>query len=444
MKIRWQPVVFVRHENCESAIWAPRTGGCSIFKDAKSILVEVANEWRCVPEIVNNVASHFEIKPAEVEEDVKDVVEELSRQGFIECIDDVETGWNNGVATRGETGGCEDEGFPLDEFSIRHDLPIELHLDLTNSCTERCVHCYIPYNQKCFLPYEQGAKAIREFREMNGWTVYISGGECLMHPQFSDICRLCVELNLNFIVLTNLTLCDSRMAEFLAEVNPQFVNVSLYGMNANVHDSITNLPGSWRKTMSAIRLCQKSGVHCRIATPLLKANKNEFSALRDFASENHMHLVPSWDIVPRCNHDAENLDYACSATDLEEVMLAQKDIFREVIGDDDQGPNTKVCDIGQSRMYLSAEGNYYPCDCMHGYVLGNVRENTLSEIWHGEKLNYLRGLKNRDFGKCAQCEHRPWCKVCPAFNFNATGDLFKTIPEKCRVSEVIHRVYGGR
>ena len=103
-----------------------------------------------------------------------------------------------------------------------------------------------------------------------------------------------------------------------------------------------------------------------------------------------------------------------------------------------------MCDIGEARLYLNAKGEYYPCDSMHGYVLGTVRENTLKEVWHGEKLNYLRSLKNKDFGKCASCEDRPWCKVCPAFNFNATGDLFKTIPAKCAVSGVIHEVYGGK
>ena len=81
---------------------------------------------------------------------------------------------------------------------------------------------------------------------------------------------------------------------------------------------------------------------------------------------------------------------------------------------------------------------------MHGYVLGNARDNTLTEVWKGEKMEYLRGLKNKDFPKCVNCEHRAFCKVCPAFNFNATGSLFETIPAKCALAEVKHRVFGGK
>ena len=266
----------------------------------------------------------------------------------------------------------------------------------------------------------------------------------MLHPDFEKICRLCVELNLNFLIFSNMTLCDEKRVAFLREVDPQFINVSLYSMDAAEHDAITCLPGSWRKTMDAILACEKAGVHIRLATPLLKANQGAFPALKRFADAHHMHLIPSCDIVPRANHTCSNLDHACSAVELELALSANKELFNRNWEGKMPKPDDKVCDIGEARLYLNAKGNYYPCDCMHEYVLGNVRENTLEEIWKGEKLNYLRSLKNEDFGKCARCEHRPWCKVCPAFNFNATGDLFKTIPEKCVQSAVIHKIYGGK
>ena len=44
---------------------------------------------------------------------------------------------------------------------------------------------------------------------------------------------------------------------------------------------------------------------------------------------------------------------------------------------------------------------------------------------------------------CASCEKRPWCKVCPAANFNATGDLFRHHPSTCALAGVIREVYGS-
>jgi radical SAM protein with 4Fe4S-binding SPASM domain len=81
---------------------------------------------------------------------------------------------------------------------------------------------------------------------------------------------------------------------------------------------------------------------------------------------------------------------------------------------------------------------------MHGYVLCNVATDSLGSIWHGDKLTALRQLANKDFPQCLACTNRPVCKVCPAFNFNATGDIFKTTQSKCAVAAVVREVYGDK
>ena len=425
------------------------------MKDVQPFLEEVKAEWRDELNIDSAVAAKFDCSLKEVAADARMVFEELISQGFVETMGSASFAQavfdqavshqlhsRENVAVDREAKS--EDYSPVGDFCRRHGIPGDLHVDLTDACTERCVHCYVPQGQHDFLPYEMVEKALREFRAANGLSVHLTGGEAMLHPDFEKICRLCVELNLNFLIFSNMTLCDEKRVAFLKEVDPQFINVSLYSMDAAEHDAITCLPGSWQKTMDAILACEKAGVHIRLATPLLKANQGAFPALKRFADAHHMHLIPSCDIVPRANHTCSNLDHACSAVELELALSANKELFNRNWEGKMPKPDDKVCDIGEARLYLNAKGNYYPCDCMHEYVLGNVRENTLEEIWKGEKLNYLRSLKNEDFGKCARCEHRPWCKVCPAFNFNATGDLFKTIPEKCVQSAVIHKIYGGK
>ena len=448
MKIRLQKNVFVRHVDDEGIVWCPRTGGCTVMKDVWPFLKEINAEWREEREIIGAVAMKFGCETSDVFEDAYAVFAELDSQEFVvrEGLKEQE---NSSVEPQdSDARECaplkEDDSSPISDFCTRHGIPCDLHIDLTDACTERCVHCYVPQGQHDFLPYEMVEKALREFRAANGLSVHLTGGEAMLHPDFEKICRLCVELNLNFLIFSNMTLCDGKQVAFLKEVDPQFINVSLYSMDAAEHDAITCLSGSWQKTMDAILACDKAGVHIRLATPLLKANQGAFPALKQFADEQNVHLIPSCDIVPRANHTCSNLDHACSAAELERALSDNKELFNRNWEGKMPQPEDKVCDIGESRLYLNAKGNYYPCDCMHEYVLGNVRENTLEEIWEGEKLNYLRSLKNKDFGKCVSCVHRPWCKVCPAFNFNATGDLFETISGKCVHGSVIHKIYGGK
>ena len=452
MKIRYARDVFLRHAGDESIVWCPHSGGYSILQNAKQFLDGIGWSWREVTEIVRSIASDFECSKDLVCGDFMQVIDELQAQRFVEC---------EGVVGRGIVPAIE-KAVPLDDWRERrsrdekvqlplggfcedHNIVGELHVDLTDACTERCVHCYVPKGQKDFLPAELIEKALTEFRAMNGFTVHLTGGEAMMHLDFERICRKCVELNLNFVIFSNMTLCDEKRIAFLKEVQPQFINVSLYSMDPEEHDAITQVQGSWKRTHDAIVKCCEVGVACRIATPLLKENQDALPALRKFADEHCMHLVPAADIVAQADHGCGNLAHACSTEELRRVLMRDKGIFHEVYDGVMPGCDERVCGIGaRGRLYLNAKGNYYPCDSMHEYVLGNVRENTIEEVWKGEKLNYLRGLKNRDFGACAACENRPWCKVCPAANFNATGDLFKHHPSTCALAGVIKEVYGKR
>lgn len=444
-------------------LWHRRNAACVVVEGAEPFLMHIGQEWRSEGEIIAGIAADFGMGAEEVAGDFREFVAPLVADGLVERIPTATSGRDAASFPLSESSGMsfvaaapsaanfdtsgnvhDDSWTPLGDFFRENGIPEELHIDLTAACTERCVHCYLPDYPVKHLPFELLEKALREFRTMQGLTIHLTGGECMLHPGFERACRLCNDLNLNFIVLSNLTVCDERRIAFLAEVQPQFVNVSLYSMDEREHDAITQLPGSWRRTMNAILGCEKAGVHCRIAAPLLKENKSAFPALARFAREHNMHLIPSIDIVPQSDHDCSNLDHACSATELREVLAANKEIF-------DRGwdakqcisPDAKLCDIGLSRLYLNSSGNYYPCDSMHGYVLGNAATDTLESVWRGEKLAALRRLANRDFAECLACPNRPICKVCPAFNFNATGDIFKATPAKCAVAAVVREVYGG-
>ncbi len=444
MKIRLRETCYVRHIGNESLLVSPRTGGCTVLSHARTFIEELSSNWIDTSDFISAVARKCATAPYVIKDDAQMICEELATQGFVDC--DVKPHENLSTfkkSNRHDTMASKDD-MPLSDFYRRHNCPpIEFHIDLTDACTERCVHCYVPQGHHHYLPYELAEKAIREFREMEGLTVHLTGGEAMLHPDFKRICVLCKSIGLNTIVFSNMTLCDATMIDFLHEIDPQFVNVSLYAMNPLVHDGITRLPGSWRKTMDAILRCVETGVHIRIASPLLKDNKDEFEALERFADKLHLHLIPNFDIVPRSDHDCSNLCHACSDDELYSTLKKHKNLFDEGYNDIARPKEGKVCSIGIARVYLNAEGYYYPCDSMHRYILGSAEKDSLSEIWRCDKLNVLRKLRDADYPKCQNCQLRPFCKICPAYNFNATGNVLGFCPEKCTVAHILHDVYGG-
>jgi radical SAM protein with 4Fe4S-binding SPASM domain len=427
-----------------------------VLKNAQSILEEVSREWREFDDIVRSVAAKFECDENEVREGVEAVVGELISQRFVE-VDCGERGMGNrewkvdvdalrrvedNAPSQNAPSENDDDWTPLGDFYERHDLPSELHIDLTDGCNEKCVHCYLPKCGSHFIEKELVFKVLKEFRETQGLTVYFSGGECMLHKDFAEILRSAKSLDLNIIVMSNLTLCNDEMVALLKEIDPQFVNVSLYAVTESIHDSITQMPGSCAKTKAAIDALQKAGVHVRIATPFMRENKGCVEELKVFAAARNVHLIADAEIFGQLDHSCENQSHALSFVELEGLVSEHKNVFMKGCAEAEKcAPGAKVCDVGEARLNLDAEGMYYPCDGFHGAILGNARTETILEVWNGAALNKLRALKNRDFGECASCADRAWCKVCPMRNFNETGDMFTHAPWRCEATRIYRRIF---
>ena len=263
-----------------------------------------------------------------------------------------------------------------------------------------------------------------------------------LHKDFAEIIRYAKSLDLNIVVLSNLTLCDERMVALLKEIDPQFVNVSLYAVTEAVHDSITQIPGSCRKTKTAIDALQAAGVHIRIATPFMRENKGCVEELKEYATRRHVHFVADSEIFGQIDHSCANQNHALSIQELEQLLSSHKDVFgKGRIESERCLCDAKVCDIGEGRLNLDAEGKYYPCDGFHGAIIGDARKDSLWDVWTGEALNKLRALKNRDFGNCASCSDRAWCKVCSMRNYNETGNMFTHAPWRCEATRLYRRIF---
>jgi radical SAM protein with 4Fe4S-binding SPASM domain len=99
------------------------------------------------------------------------------------------------------------------------------------------------------------------------------------------------------------------------------------------------------------------------------------------------------------------------------------------------------CSAGQKIVNIDPYGNVRPCQFWEGEAVGNVRHNSLSDIWNGqnELLLMLRDKNSHLSGRCSMCRYVEVCGGCRVRALTQ-GDLWGADPS-CYLSDATIR--GG-
>ena len=176
--------------------------------------------------------------------------------------------------------------FLEDHFKSKPQL-MAFQIELTSRCNERCVHCYIPHAEKTSdIAPELFFRVLEQCHEMGVLDITLSGGEALLHPQFCDFLRKAKEYDFSVAILSNLTLLNDEIISAMKEILLSSVQVSLYSMKAEIHDSISQLPGSFEKTKNAILRLIDNDIPVQISCPVMKQNKDCYADVLKWAHEH--------------------------------------------------------------------------------------------------------------------------------------------------------------
>ena len=410
---------------------------------------------------IHRIAKECELADGVVETDFHEVIDPLISDGFfvtgdrvvhvdnlplacatVSSLNSIQGNSAADASRDSDDEHYEDATASLCEYFEEHPTPFELCIDLTQSCTERCVHCYVPEFKPVSLDVELVKKVIGEFAAAGGLKVKLTGGECMTHPAFKEILLLATASDMVVSVLSNLTLCDDAMAAHIASCGVAVVQTSLYGARPETHEAITRRKGSFRETVLGIDRLLAHRVSVQINCPVMKANLGDVDAIRAFARARNIKVSFDPSIMCRADHDAGNQSYCLDERELEGYLRRTIDSDGKVEEDVDRRMlvNKRVCEIGISKVCLAASGIYYPCNGCYGYHLGDCREMSIMEVWQGEAMRRLRGLTFGDLDRCRTCDNLLYCKACPSRNFNATGSLVEPDPATCRTAALRRKV----
>lgn len=309
--------------------------------------------------------------------------------------------------------------------AARQAVPLTALLELTHRCHLRCTHCYL---DRTATPDElstaEWMRVIDELADAGTLFIALSGGEPFLRPDVLDIAEHARQRGLALRLFTSGTLLQRHQVERLVRIAPVAVELSLYSARARIHDEITTVPGSHRRTLRAAVMLRRSGIPVVIKSPILRPNFTEIEPLHRVAERLGASARLDPVVLPRRGVHPEPPSLRPTPEELS-MILARNDLqdpARPLLCPP-RDPAEFVCGIARTGPLIGPSGNVHPCT-VYPIPGGNVRTQRFADVWFGSRL--FQALRNATVGSlhgtCATCEKNGYCSRCSALALLEQGD----------------------
>jgi radical SAM protein with 4Fe4S-binding SPASM domain len=291
----------------------------------------------------------------------------------------------------------------------------KIWLELTSSCNLRCVHCYadsLPRKDNCSLSLHKWQAVISEAASLGARWVQFIGGEPLLYGK-RNLCQLILtarKARFGLIeVFTNGTLIDDEYVGFFAE-HGVHIALSIYSKRPEIHDKVTESPGSFHRMMKNIEKLRHHGVPLRFGLVVMKQNlhyeEETLEWIRTWFGDVHV----SSDII-RGTVGGRDRQMALLTPELWGRKLRTEPDFVKVTMDSfTRNKFGHSCLTGG--ICVQADGAVYPCIMDRTQPLGTVTESNLTDVVEGRATRAIWGLSKEQLPVCCDCEYRYACPDC--------------------------------
>ena len=277
---------------------------------------------------------------------------------------------------------------------LRHltDFPMHVDLELSSSCDMRCPMCYTTtdeFKKKVDHTIMKDAlfkRLIDECSRRGAYSIRLSlRGEPFVHPRFVELARYAKEKGIPEVSsLTNGLKLNPKLFEELVDIGMDWLTISFDGWG-ETYNRIRK-PATFEEAYEKIRMYHdikkrkgsvKPALKVQSVWPAIAEDPKKFYDLFNGIAD----LVASNPLIDYLHKDAQ-IEYIENFT----------------------------CPVLWQRLAVGSDGQVMLCnnDEYNEQVVGNANEQTLYDIWHGEKLQEVRRLHVRHLGvekliPCRKC-----------------------------------------
>ena len=332
--------------------------------------------------------------------------------------------------------------------SLKSHLPLNAHFDITYRCNERCVHCYLDHEDHGEMTTSEVKGVLDQLRAAGTLFLTFSGGEVFLRKDFFELLAYARQLHFDVCLKTNGVLIDAVRAHRLKEMGVRKVQISIYSGRPEVHDAITKLPGSFTRSIAAVKFLKQQGLQAAIACPIMPQNVADYRQVVDLAAELGVTYLLDLTITPKIDGDRAPLALREDSRNLLPILTDPVVNTKHSKGEDSEPEEFSdpcydiPCSAGHNSCYISPYGDVTACVQLP-VAAGNLRRHSFHDIWYGSReLRHLRDLHDSEVPICSTCSIRKFCQRCPGLALMEAGDAEGPYERACELAETNARLAG--
>lgn len=302
------------------------------------------------------------------------------------------------------------ENRTLLETVIPLNTPFHIFVDPSAACNFSCKFCFNKDKSKTYhniMSYEMFEKIINDLKtfpeKLKVLRLY-KEGEPLLNKDLPKMIAYAKKMEISETIdfTTNGSMLSSRKNLELINAGLDAINISVQGISEAQYFNISGVKIDFKKYVENIRHLYKNKNNCRV---LIKSNdinipkqdeENFYEIFGDICDEISIEkVVPIWNDV-----------------DISDVKTEfDLGIYNQNIND------IQVCPYIFYSMAINSDGSVSSCfsDWQHLNIIGNINDESVYDIWNGERLKNLRIAhlkKNRDiYETCKRCNQLKFATI---------------------------------
>lgn len=292
--------------------------------------------------------------------------------------------------------------------------PFTVYIEQTRYCNFKCFYCIhstrdleggelqkLGHSIK-HMDFDMYKKVIQQLSELPQGIkrIVFSGlGEPLMNPRLPEMVKLAVDSKIadRVEIITNGVLLKPELSNKLIEAGITNINISIQGVNAEQYEETCGVKINFDEFVNNLRYLYNNKknvqIYIKAIDATLKSKEDEKTFFDIFGNISDRIYIEHLIVMQ------QQMD------DLKGVVDGTKNFYNEELD-----INRKVCAQSFYFLQIGCDFDTFPCPVpglSKRLSMGNVKENTLLEIWNGKKrkklLRTMLELKKDCIPECNNC-----------------------------------------